>query len=107
MDILSVGGYQSKMGHHIVAFASTADVPVGTSRLCQGEDNFSGAFLGGVGGEAGTGNVLPEGVAFRLPKGSGIMLNTHFLNTWETTMDGHGVIDIEFSEVDPSRRIAS
>jgi hypothetical protein len=107
MDILSVGGYQSRMGHHIVAFASTADVPVGTSRLCQGEDNFSGAFLGGVGGEAGTGNVLPEGVAFRLPKGSGIMLNTHYLNTWAEPMDGEGVIDIEFAEVDPSRRIAS
>lgn len=109
LDILSVGGYQSAYGHHIVAFSSTAtDVPLGTSRLCQGEDNTAlGAFLGGVGGESGTGkNVLPPGVAFRLPKGSGIMLNTHFLNTSTKTIQGEGVLDVQFAEVDPSRKIA-
>lgn len=108
LDILTVGGYQSAYGHHIVAFASTAtDVPLGTSRLCQGEDNTAiGAFLGGVGGENGTGNVLPPGVAFRLPKGSGLMLNTHFLNTSTKSIQGEGVLDIQFAEVDSSRKIA-
>lgn len=108
VDILSVGGYQSAYGHHIVAFASTVkDVPLGTSRQCVGEDNTQiGAFLGGVGGEGGTGNVLPKGVAFRLPKGSGIMLNTHFLNTGTDTISGQGVLDLEIAEVDQSRSIA-
>lgn len=107
MDILSVGGVQSEWGHHIVAFATTANVPVGTSRLCQGDDNTQqGAFLGGVGGEGGTGNVLPPGVAFRLPKGNGIMLNTHFLNAGTVPIQGDGVLDIELAEVDPARKIA-
>lgn len=108
IDILSVGGYQSAFGHHIVAFASSVqDVPLGTSRNCEGPDNTQvGAFLGAIGGEGGTGNVLPKGVAFRLPKGSGIMLNTHFLNTGTETIKGEGVLDIEFVEVDPTRLVA-
>jgi hypothetical protein len=63
-------------------------------------------FVGGTGGE-GTAVTLPEGVAFRLPKGSGIMLNTHFLNSYGETLEGHTVIDFKFAEADPSRKIAS
>jgi hypothetical protein len=50
--------------------------------------------------------VLPEGVAFRLAKGNAIMLNTHFLNTGQKTIDGNAVLDIEFAEVDPNRQVA-
>jgi hypothetical protein len=107
MDILSVEGYQSKFGHHSIAYATTAEVPLGTSRPCQEADLMSGAFLGGIGGEAGTDIGLPDGVAFRLPKGNGILLNTHFLNVSTETVTGHTVLDILFSEVDESRRVAN
>jgi hypothetical protein len=107
VDILDLTGYQSAFGHHAVAYASKSDVPVGTSGACTDADNLSGAFLGGIGGE-GTGGVkLPEGVAFRLTKGSGIMLNTHFLNTGADTIDGDSVIDIKYADVDPERKTAS
>jgi hypothetical protein len=107
MDILSVEGYQSKFGHHSIAYATTADVPLGTTRPCQEADLMSGAFLGGIGGEAGTDIGLPDGVAFRLPKGNGILLNTHFLNVSTETVTGDTVLDILFSEVDESRRVAN
>lgn len=106
MDILKVDGYQSKFGHHVVAFATTVKAPLGTSRLCQGDDNLATTFLGAIGGETGAGNVLPDGVAFRLAKGNAIMLNTHFLNTGEKTIDGSAVLDIKFAEVDPNRQVA-
>jgi len=64
---------------------------------------LQGSFLGGAGGE-GTGGVkLPEGVAFRLPKGSSILVNTHFLKT----IEGHSVLDFKFAEVSADRKIAS
>jgi hypothetical protein len=107
LDILDAQGYQSAYGHHAVAFASTAEVPVGTSGPCTDKDNLSGSFLGGIGGEGGGGVVLPEGVAFRLTKGNAIMLNVHFLNTGKTAVDGQSVIDFKFAEVDPSRKVAS
>jgi hypothetical protein len=107
MDILSVEGYQSKFGHHSIAYATTADVPLGTTRPCQEADLMSGAFLGGIGGEAGTDIGLPDGVAFRLAKGNGILLNTHFLNVSTETVTGDTVLDILFSEVDENRKVAN
>jgi hypothetical protein len=107
MDILAVEGYQSTFGHHSIAYATTADLPVGTTRPCQEADMMSGAFLGGIGGEAGTDIGLPDGVAFRLPKGNGILLNTHFLNVSNETITGDTVLDIKFSEVDLNRRVAN
>ena len=108
VDIIDVRGYQSEGGHHAIAYASTDRAALGTTRDCTGEDNLSqGAFLGGVGGEAGGGVQLPAGVAFRLKKGQSIMLNTHFLNVSERVYDGHSVVDFKFAEVDPSRTVAS
>lgn len=107
MDVLDVQGYQSLGGHHAVAYATALAEPVGTSRPCNGEDNMSAGFLGGIGGEGGGGVELPAGVAFRLPKGSSIMLNTHFLNTSDQAVDGHSVVDFDFVEADDDRMIAS
>jgi hypothetical protein len=108
VDILDVEGFQSAGGHHAVAYASTSTAAVGTSRLCNSEDNLAQAgFLGGIGGEGGGGVKLPEGVAFRLPKGQSIMLNTHFLNTTDKMLDGQVAIDFKFVEVDGKRTIAS
>ncbi|MEY4580999.1 MAG: hypothetical protein RL701_5702 [Pseudomonadota bacterium] len=108
VDVLDVQGSQSPGGHHAVAYASTSTAPVGASRLCTEEDNVSqGGFLGGIGGEGSGGVKLPDGVAFRLPKGSSVMLNTHFVNTTDNMLDGQTAIDFKFVEVDGKRVIAS
>jgi hypothetical protein len=107
IDILDAQGYQSAFGHHAVAFASAADVAVGTSGACTDKENLSGSFLGGVGGEGGGGVKLPEGVAFRLLKGNSILLNVHFLNTGAKAVDGQSVVDFKFAEVEPGRKVAS
>ncbi|MET0591588.1 MAG: hypothetical protein ABW133_02740 [Polyangiaceae bacterium] len=107
LDILDAQGYQSAYGHHAVAYASTAEVAVGTSGACTDKDSLSGTFLGGVGGEGGGGVTLPEGVAFRLPKGSSIMLNVHFLNTGSKAVDGQSVVDFKIVEASPTRKVAT
>jgi hypothetical protein len=107
VDVLDVQGYQSIGGHHSVAYSTTMNVPVGTSRLCNAEDNMSAGFLGGTGGEGNGGVTLPPGVSFRLPKGSSIMLNTHFLNTTDAAIDGHSVVDFQFVATDPKRKVAA
>jgi hypothetical protein len=127
IDVLGVSGYQSKFGHHAVAFTYTprAGEKPGSSFPCMGTEFSSGgapdsgapaggalsmgAFLGGIGGAGGgvPSGALPEGVAFRLKKGDGVMLNVHYLNTGEESIDGNAVVDFKFADADPSRKIAS
>jgi hypothetical protein len=131
VDVLDVKGVQSKFGHHAAAFTFTDNgtQTLGSSLQCMGTEFTAGAvgtdspsapsgasalasmgaYLGGVGGDTTTAKTtaLPAGVAFRLKKGSGIMLNVHYLNTGEQTIDGNSVIDMKFADADPSRTIAS
>ena len=122
MDVLNVGGYQSKFGHHAVAFSYTDNGTqvIGESTQCMGTEvgeipmpgssalSEIGTFLGGIGGDISeSGQTLPEGVAFRMKAGQGIMLNVHYINTGPTAMSGDAVVDVQFAEVDPNRKIAA
>jgi hypothetical protein len=121
-DIVDIRGYQSKFGHHAVAFSYVDDgsQQIGSSFPCMGTEVSSGAgsgstaglsvgsFLGGTAGQSdGGGSPLPDGVAFRLKKGNGIMLNVHFLNTGEESVQGDAVLDVKFADPDPNRLIAA
>ena len=125
VDVLGVSGAQSRFGHHAAAFtyAPQEGEEVGSNFPCMGTEFTApgstapsggaglsmGAFLGALGGE-GSGPPsasLPEGVAFRLKKGNGIMLNVHYLNTGTQPIDGKAVLDVKLAPSDPDRTIAS
>ncbi|HLK35701.1 MAG TPA: hypothetical protein VKU41_03040 [Polyangiaceae bacterium] len=127
VDIVDVEGRQSAFGHHAVAFSYT---PSGTDKVgsevkcmmdsteftsgvssAAGGGNSAqsitgGAFLGGVGPKGRT-TTLPDGVAFRLKKGEGIVLNLHYINPGATTVSGDAYMDLKFADVDPTRLIAA
>jgi hypothetical protein len=103
VDILRVTGVQSAGGHHTVAFATGKDA-VGQSEECI-DGEMEAGFLGGTGGD-GAAIELPENTAFRLSKGSGIMLSNHFINTSEDFITGESVLDLQIVDVDPTRRVA-
>lgn len=124
VDVLSVRGFQSKLGHHAAAFVYTpqAGEEPGASFPCMGTEFTGGgpdggigatltmgSFLGAVGGAGTTAAAaaLPDGVGVRLKKGSGVMLNVHYLNSSTETLDGNAVVDVKFADPDPSRKLAA
>jgi hypothetical protein len=127
MDVLDIRGAQSKYGHHAVMFSYTpaADQVVGAELPCMmgsteftssdplagasaGGGTLGGTFLGAVSTAGGSRAVaLPEGVAFRLKQGEGIMLNLHYINTGTEPAVGEAYIDVKLAEVDPNRMIAA
>jgi len=122
VDILDVARSQSKFGHHAVAFSyvPSEGQEVGTEIKCMmGNNEFAagtmgggdalsgGGYLGGVGPTAGRVASLPDGVAFRLKKGQGIMLNLHYINTSDHPIDGDAYIDLKLADADPDRMIAA
>lgn len=98
--VADMNGYQSTGGHHFTLYASTVKEKVGTSRPCTQEDMLSVSFLGAVGGEGNGADVvkLPPGLGFKLPKGSAIMANAHYLNAGMKNLNGSSVVDVKLAE---------
>jgi len=108
-DVVAFSGEQSKYGHHVVLYATSADKPVGTTKDCGVDDQFAQSFIGAVGGEglSESGAYLPKGIVFRLPKGKRLMANVHFINTGSATVKGQSVIDIQLQDPSAERQPAS
>jgi hypothetical protein len=104
-DVLAMDGYQSKGGHHAILYATTeTGFKVGESHVCTVTDMISLSYVAGIGGEGGSPTQsLPAGVYFHVPAGQMLMVNSHWLNAGETTVDGQAVFDVEFAA--PSNRI--
>lgn len=78
--------------HHTALGFSLSNGPDG-GFACQASDaGFKLLFGSGVGTEAFT---LPDGVAFKLPKGEQVILNLHLYNTGDAELTGTSGIEIE------------
>jgi hypothetical protein len=106
-DVLNVEGLQSAHGHHIVLYATTEAFPVGESHICTTDDMLSVRFLGAIGNEGTAAAKLPAGVGLRLNQGEYIMANTHFINAGTETIEGQGVVDVEWEAPSPTRQLAT
>lgn len=106
-DVVAIQGLQTAGGHHALMYATTEEQAAGFTRLWQDTDQFSTRLMGGVGGEGGANSMLPDGVVFRVKKGSYLMVQTHYLNTSEETIMARSVLDVKLEPVDTSRRVAS
>jgi hypothetical protein len=107
VDVVDVEGTQSGGGHHAVLYSLQQAQPIGTQRVWKDADIASAHFLGGIGGEGGSGLKLPPGVVFRLRKGNALGLQMHYLNTTAQPLEGTTELDVKFADPSPSDRVAS
>jgi hypothetical protein len=107
MDVLAVTGLQTKGGHHALLYATTDVQRVGTSRPWQDADQLAARTVGGIGGEGNDAIELPAGVVFRIPKGSALLIQSHYLNASAATIEGRSVLDVKLGPADPNAQVAS
>jgi hypothetical protein len=105
-DVIDVTGLQSKGGHHALLYATTNVQSVGTSRVWQDADQLTARTAGGIGGEGNDAIQLPPGVVFRIPKGSALMIQSHYLNATNETIEGRSVLDVKLAPADPNAQVA-
>jgi hypothetical protein len=99
-DVMDVQGGQTKGGHHASLTASSAIEPVGTVRPQVIADQFSATLLGAVGGEGQGGGAFskPDNYAFRVNKGEGLYLQTHYINTSTDPLRVRSYVDVKFAK---------
>lgn len=82
--------FQSPAGaHHVIVYAARQEQAPGTHE-CTEEDMLN-ARLVASGGAEGVSLDPPEGLTFRIPAGSQIMIQTHWINAGTKAIDGQAV----------------
>ncbi len=97
VDVRSTLAFQTEPGHHTIVFYTLEKQPGGTQRECTDTDMASFRFLAGNAGN-GIENSAPGNLVYRIPAGSQIVVNHHYLNATDNVMDGQSLVNLNFAE---------
>jgi hypothetical protein len=103
-DIVHFRVFQSLAGHHVILFAAKQDRPVDT-HLCTEDDMVNTRFIAGGGAESIGTIEIPEGLAFRIPAGTQLMMQTHWVNATPNTVDGQAIAYLTGQPSSSSRQV--
>lgn len=103
-DVIALKGAQSKGGHHALMLSISEANQPGFTRKYTERDQLTSSSLGGIGAEGDA--QIPEGVVFRLRKGSYLAIQSHYLNVTEKDIQGETYIDIKLTPRDPANTVA-
>ena len=102
-DVVHYRVYGSLTSHHAILYAAKQSRPVDT-HVCTEDDMVNGRFLAG-GGAEGVSNIdIPDGLAFRIPANTQLMIQTHWINATQSAVDGQAVAYLTEVPSSPSRQ---
>jgi hypothetical protein len=102
-DVISSRGLQSAGGHHAIVYVAKASQPANTHE-CTEADMVNVHYLAGIGAdESANFNTLPDGLAFRIPGGSQLMIQTHWINATPRTLTGQAAINLKVAAPSTAR----
>jgi hypothetical protein len=98
VDVKSTLSYQTEPpGHHVVLFYTQQKQPAGTQRVCNDSDMATFRFLAGS-GATGEVNMAPGDLVYRVPAGSQIVVQHHYLNATDQVLRGQSVVNVNFAD---------
>ena len=103
-DVVHFRVTQSLSGHHAILYAAKQERPVDT-HVCTEDDMVNTRFIAAGGAESVGTIAIPDGLAFRIPAGTQLMMQTHWINATENTVDGQAVAYITPQPSSPSRQV--
>lgn len=99
LDLKSSSSWQSATGHHIVLYRTEVFQPAGTTRPCTDDDMATFRFVVGSGGEGrGSESRAPGNLVYRIPRGSQLVVNQHFLNPSTKMYDGQSSVNLYYAD---------
>jgi len=103
-DVVHFRVLQSLTGHHAILFSAKQSRPVDT-HVCTEDDMVNTRFVAAGGAESVGTIEIPDGLAFRIPAGTQLMMQTHWINATQQPVDGQAVAYITTRPTDPSRQV--
>jgi hypothetical protein len=107
VDVRAVQAFQTTGGHHVVLYTTTKTQPAGTTRVCSDDDMATFRFSAGSGGEGQYGkNEAPADLVYRVPAGSQIVLNHHYINATTQVRDAQSAMSIWLADPGMTYRLS-
>ena len=107
VDIRAVQAYQTVGGHHIAVYTTTKTQPPGTTRTCTDDDMATFRFTAASGSEGQNGkNEAPGDLIYRVPAGSQIVLNHHYINATTGVVDAQSAMNIWLADPNMTYRLS-
>ena len=105
LDITNYVGYQSELaGHHILLYA-VSNSQAANTHICNEDDMINARYLAG-GGKESPPAVLPEGIVLRIPANTQLMIQSHWINSSDSPVDGQAAFNVDVEDADPSHVLA-
>jgi hypothetical protein len=106
-DVIGARGVQSAGGHHALLYTARSAQPVDT-HPCNEMDMTNVTYVAGVGADKSfTGLAsLPAGLAFRIPAGAQLMVQTHWINATGKVLDGQAAFNLKVAAPSSARQPA-
>jgi hypothetical protein len=94
LDINDYQGFQFGGGaHHAILHSVTTNQPAGTHE-CTDDDMLTARYLAGGGADTPKAD-LPDGVVIRIPAGTQMMIETHWINAGDVVTDGQAAFMLD------------
>lgn len=104
-DIISYRGFQSEVGgHHVVLYSVMLQEEPNTHE-CNEDDMVNARYLAGGGADSPPA-LLPDGVVFRMPANTQLMVLTHWINATDAPIDGQAAFNLKVSDPKPEHQLA-
>jgi len=103
-DIGRIAGYNTVGSHHIILYTSSlAQTP--NTHDCKDEEMVFLSLVGGTGGDAAVSaeSTLPDGLVRRVKGGNQLVIQTHWLNASDDTLDGQAAFNVRYEPVSPDK----
>lgn len=103
--VRSITFHQTAGGHHVALFALTTPKASGTSECADPNSAEGGIEMNNWRPvAAGTNQVLPPGVALKIPAGKQLMMQSHFVNTHDEPMESESAVNMYAFEGTPTHQ---
>lgn len=104
-DIIDYRGFQSSVGaHHTILYAVNQQEPKNTHE-CTEDDMVNARYLAGGGADT-PGADLPDGVVFRMPANTQLMIQTHWINATDEPIDGQAAFNLKVTAPKPEHLVS-
>jgi hypothetical protein len=103
-DIGRIAGYNTPGSHHIILYTTTLAQPPNTHD-CKDDEMVWLSLVGATGGDAAVSaeSELPPGLVRRVKGGNQLVIQTHWLNAGDETIDGQAAFNVRYETVSPNK----